>query len=266
MDFIAEPFGVMMKFLYENLAFGNYGIAIILFTLLTRIILFPLNLKQQKSLAMTQQLQPKIEELKLNYGDDREKFAIEQQKLYTKYGVNPAAGCLPMLIQFPLILAIYQIVQKPLTYILGMGSEKISELAKVVGSSDQLAINTFLGADGVDMTFLKIFDLGSSPSQCFQDDNLSRLWPLLLIPILATGTTYLTQWISSPNRKKKGKKEKKDQTQAMTGCMMKVMPLMTLYFAYILPAALGFYWFVGNLISLIQTIIMNKYFITKKEG
>lgn len=284
MDFIAEPFGVMMKFLYEYLAFGNYGIAIILFTLLTRIILFPLTLKQQKSMKMTQQLQPKLEELKLNYGDDREKFAIEQQKLYNKYGVNPMAGCLPMLIQFPLILAIYQIVRQPLTYIMGFSSEMLTKLGEIAGTItngtvDELATNSwFLGAsestlveagvsasDFINMNFLKIFDLGATPWQCISEKDWSLL-PLLFIPILATGTTYISQWITNPNRKKKGKKEVQDQTQAATNMMLKLMPLMTLYFAFVLPAALGFYWFIGNLLSLVQTIIMNKVFMKKKEG
>lgn len=295
MDFISEPFGVIMNFFYRYVAFENYGLAIILFTILTRIILFPLTLKQQKSMAMTQELQPKLKELSDNYGDDREKLSMEQQKLYQKYGVNPMAGCLPVLIQFPLIIAIYQIVRNPLQYISGLSSDVILKLGQAWQTAqgvaadklysaakavDQLAVNShFLSAsadtlsangvkssDFINMDFLGIFDLGATPWQALKDlfDGEFALAALILIPILATGTTYLSQWITSG--KKKNKKDVQDSTQQATNTMLKLMPLMTLYFAFVLPAALGFYWFIGNLLSLLQTVIMNKYFIKKKEG
>lgn len=280
MDFITEPFGVIMNFFYKYVAFENYGIAIILFTLLTRIILFPLTLKQQKSMAMTQALQPKLRELSANYGDDKEKLSMEQQKLYQKYGVNPMAGCLPMLIQFPLIIAIYQIVREPLTYIMSFGQEKILELGRAwqslnqvepgslytdAGLVDQLSVNSHFNF--INMDFLWIFDLGQTPwsalTAMFDNSDFSNA-ALILIPILATGTTYLSQWITSGN-KKKDKNAVQDESQKTMGCMMKFMPLMTLYFAFVLPAALGFYWFVGNVLSLLQTVLMNKYFVKKKE-
>lgn len=279
MDFITEPFGVIMNFFYKYVAFENYGVAIILFTLLTRIILFPLTLKQQKSMAMTQALQPKLRELSVNYGDDKEKLSMEQQKLYQKYGVNPMAGCLPMLIQFPLIIAIYQIVREPLTYIMNFGQDKILELGRAwqslnqvspdklytdVGLVDQLSVNSHF--DFINMDFLWVFDLGQTPWEALTRlfDGDFSLAALVLIPILATGTTYLSQWITSGN-KKKDKNAVQDESQKTMGCMMKVMPLMTLYFAFVLPAALGFYWFVGNVLSLLQTVLMNKYFVKKKE-
>ncbi|MBE7064609.1 MAG: YidC/Oxa1 family membrane protein insertase [Ruminococcaceae bacterium] len=295
MDFISEPFGVIMNFFYRYVAFENYGLSIILFTLLTRIILFPLTLKQQKSMAMTQDLQPKLKEISDNYGDDREKLSMEQQKLYQKYGVNPMAGCLPMLIQFPLIIAIYQIVRNPLQYISGLSSDVILKLGqawqtaqgiaadklyKAADAVDQLAVNShFLSAssetlaangvsagDFINMDFLGIFNLGATPWQALKNvfDGDFALAALILIPILATGTTYLSQWITTGMKKKK--KEVQDSTQQATNTMLKLMPLMTLYFAFVLPAALGFYWFIGNLLSLLQTIIMNKFFVKKKEG
>jgi len=296
MSFITEPLGVVMNFFYEFLAFENYGLAIILFTLLTRIILFPLTLKQQKSMLMTQELQPKLRELSENYGDDREKLSIEQQKLYQKYGVNPMAGCLPILIQFPLIIAIYKIVRNPLQYISGLSSEVILKLGqawqtvqgvasdklyKAADAVDQLNVNSFflsadaetLAANGVtsgdfiNMDFLGIFNLGETPWHALKNvfEGDFALAALILIPILATGTTYLSQWITTGMKKKK-KKDVQDNTQQATNMMLKLMPLVTLYFAFVLPAALGFYWFVGNLLSLLQTVLMNKFFIQKKEG
>ena len=122
MGFLAQPFGVVMKFLYEYLAFGNYGVAIILFTLFVRVLLFPLTLKQQKSMVLTQSLQPELEALKRSCGDDREMLMQEQQKLYTKYNINPMSGCLPMLIQLPILFALYYVVRQPIIYIMGVAS------------------------------------------------------------------------------------------------------------------------------------------------
>ncbi len=282
MDFLAEPFGVIMSFLFEHLAFGNYGIAIILFTLFVRVLLFPLTLKQQKSMVQTQALQPELEALRRSCGNDSQLLMQEQQKLYAKYNVNPMSGCLPMFIQLPILLVVYNIINQPLTYIAGMASEKIAELAKVAGVSSptmQLQINgIFLHSEEkiaeavakgievthesfVDMTFLKIFDLGIAPWECISTKNWSLL-PLLLIPILTLATQYLTQWLTQPKKKEK---KNDDPSMRSMNMMLKIMPLMTFFIAFTTPAGLGFYWTIGNLLSMLQTVLINKVFIKKKE-
>lgn len=95
-----------MKLIYDTIAFQSYGLTLIYFTIFVRILLFPLNLKQQKSLLRNQELQPEIEELRRLYKNDKEKLNEEQMKLYQKYNINPMAGCLPTLIQFPLIISL----------------------------------------------------------------------------------------------------------------------------------------------------------------
>ncbi len=277
MNFIAEPFGVIMSFLFEHLAFGNYGVAIILFTLFVRILLFPLTLKQQKSMVLTQALQPELEALKQSCGNDSQLLMQEQQKLYTKYNVNPMSGCLPMLIQLPVILVVYNIVNQPLTYIAGLASDTIAKLGEVAGVANanmQLQINSFflsnpakadgiVGADSfVNMTFLKIFNLGATPWDCFANKDW-KLLPIVLIPILTLVTQYLTQWITQP--KKKDKKKNEDPSMRSMNVMLKVMPLMTFFIAFSTPAGLGFYWTIGNLLSMVQTVLINKVFIKKKE-
>ena len=281
-----------MKFLYENLAFGNYGVAIILFTLFVRILLFPLNLKQQKSLILTQSLQPELDALKRSCGDDREMLMQEQQKLYAKYNVNPMAGCLPMLIQFPILIVVYNIIRQPLTYIAEFSSDVITKLGEIAGITGNMAeheISRFflnsanitpeisaqlseLGiktGDFVNMTFLKIFDLGIAPWQFFSGGKGGKLaWeyaPLLLIPIITLVTQYFLQWMTSPRRKKKDKNAEDPSMRSMN-VMMKVMPLMTFFIAFTTPAGLGFYWAIGNLLSVGQTALINKVFVKKKEG
>lgn len=292
MGFLAQPFGVVMKFLYEYLAFGNYGVAIILFTLFVRVLLFPLTLKQQKSLVLTQSLQPELEALKRSCGDDREMLMQEQQKLYTKYNINPMSGCLPMLIQFPILIVVYNIIRQPLTYIAEFSGDVIAKLGEIAGITGnnlaEHAISRFFldsanltpeitaqlselgikSGDFVNMTFLKIFDLGISPWQFFSGGANGKLaWeyaPLLLIPIITLVTQYFLQWMTSPRRKKD--KGAEDPSMRSMNLMMKVMPLMTFFIAFTTPAGLGFYWAIGNVLSVGQTALINKVFVKKKEG
>ena len=284
LDFIAEPFGVIMSFLYEYLAFENYGVAIILFTLFVRILLFPLTLKQQKSMLKTQALQPELEALRRSCGNDSQLLMQEQQKLYAKYDVNPMSGCLPMLIQLPILLAIYNIIRGPLVHIAGLSSEVIAKLGELAGYAEnaanyQIEINSKFLSDAtlvqqaveggiiesgdvfVNMTFLKIFNLGVSPWTCISNQDWSLL-PLILIPILTLATQYLMQRITQPRKKDK---KNEDPSMKSMNLMLKLMPLMTFYFAFITPAGLGFYWAIGNILSLLQTVLINKVFIKKKE-
>ena len=285
MDFLAKPFGVVMSFLFENLAFGNYGLAMILFTIFVRLLLFPLTLKQQKSMVMTQRIQPELEELRKSYGNDSQGLMEAQQKLYAKYNVNPMAGCLPMLIQLPIFLVVYRIISEPLIYISKLSADTVSALQKLftdkLGSGYvQIELNSLLHGNaeaiakaaesgiGVtsesffDMTFLKIFDLGVAPWQCISQKEW-QYWPLLLIPVVMLATQYIMQKISQPNKKKDKKNE--DPTMRSMNLMMKLMPIMTFVIAFMAPAGLGFYWTIGNLLSMLQTVVINKFFIKKEE-
>ncbi|MCR5056970.1 MAG: YidC/Oxa1 family membrane protein insertase [Clostridia bacterium] len=279
-NFLLQPFGLILQYIYKYLAFGNYGIAIILFTLFVKILLFPLTLKQQLSTIKTQALQPELAALKKTYGKDNQAYMQEQQKLYAKYGVNPMAGCLPTLLMFPVIIVVYQIIRGPLTFISGISSttlKSLSELAKAAGiATDELSINSWLLSTSgttdsaaqllgnsplVNMNFLGL-DLGIVPTKAFSSWSYV---PLLLIPVLVLVSQYVVQWFSSPTRGQKKDKGQKDPTQRGMGLMMKLMPIMTFVIALITPAALGFYWLVSNLLTLLQTYLINTFFIKKNE-
>ena len=175
MNFIAKPFGVLMEFIYNTLAFQNYGLAIIVFTLFVKILLLPLSIKQQRSMEQQQAIAPELEAIRNKYKNDSKKMQEEQMNLYSKYNISPTSGCLPMLIQLPLILIIYQIVRQPLTYIAGLSSTVIVRLRNLVTATglkvtDEIGINTYflnnidkIPSDIteetlVNMKFLKIFD------------------------------------------------------------------------------------------------------------
>lgn len=239
MSFIAEPFGVLIKYIYEYLSFHSYGVAIILFTLFTRMLLFPLNLSQQRSLDRQQALMPEIEALKRKYGNDQKRLQQEQQNLYMKYNINPMMGCLPLLLQFPILMALYTIIRNAETYI---GSE-------------------------VNKVFLGIFDLSKTPQwKVWSITDYKLYLPLIIFPILAFATTYISQMISM-KRSNAGKKSEdgKDAPNPMGGAM-KFMPFMTLIFGFMVPAGLALYWAVGNVLSILQTYLIRSVFSKKKEG
>ena len=193
MDFIAKPFGVLMRFIYETIAFENYGLAIIFFSIFVRLLLLPLNIKQQRSMERQQALMPEIEALKKQFKNDPKRLQEEQAQLYSRHQINPYSGCLPMLLQYPLIIVVYQIIRQPLTYIAGMTAEQIGGGTGII---DEIAINSSLGR--VNMNFLGIFDLGQTPRYDFWEwgADWKIFLPLLIIPILSLATAYLQQKIT----------------------------------------------------------------------
>lgn len=289
-DFIAKPFGVLMEFIYNTLAFENYGIAILIFTIIIKILLMPLQIKQQRSMIKTQEIQPELQELQRTYANDRNKLAEEQQKLYAKHNISMTAGCLPMLIQFPLIMALYQIIRQPLTYISGLSSDAISKIAETLEMSgqnsyiDELALNNALIKDSslldkvgewmsksdiINMNFLGIFDLGENPAFNPKTimDNPSLYVPLLFIPILSFVSAILFQKMSMARANKNNKKEeKKKEGMNMANGMMKVMPILSLVIAFTVPAGLGLYWTISNVLSIAQMALINRILAKQKEG
>ena len=240
MGFIAKPFGILIKYIYNYLAFDSYGLAIILFTIFARLLLFPLNLSQQRSMDKQQAIMPEIEALKKKYGNDKNRLQQEQQMLYSKYNINPMAGCLPLLLQFPLLMALYEIIRNAEVYI----------------------------CESVNKVFLGIFDLSITPEWKIWTLNKAdyKIYlPLLLFPIVAFVTTYISQMLSMKKNNKK-KDDKKDETPNPMNGMMKIMPFMTLIFGFMVPAGLALYWAVGNILSILQTYLIKNVFTKKKEG
>lgn len=282
-DFIAKPFGIVMEFIYNTLAFKNYGIAILIFTVVIKILLMPLQIKQQRSMVKQQEIQPELQELQKTYANDRAKLAEEQQKLYAKYNISMTAGCLPLLIQFPLIIALYQIIRQPLTYISGLSAGAVAKIAEVLKLNDELIINNALIKDSsllgqvsqwmdksdiINMNFLKIFDLGETPAFNPKTiiDNPSLYLPLLLIPILSGVSAILLQHMSMARVNGAKKKEEKKEGPNVANGMMKLMPIMSFVIAFTVPAGLGLYWTISNVLSIGQTVLINRIFAKQKEG
>ena len=135
---IVRPMGFIVELIYKLIP--NYGVALILFTIIVKLLILPLNLKSQKSMVKQQKLAPQLQELQRKYGNDKEKLNKEMMELYKANDANPASGCLPLLLQFPIIIGLFQVIQRPLSYILGINFNLPENINKVI-SLQQAVIN-----------------------------------------------------------------------------------------------------------------------------
>ncbi len=265
---ITTPMGYIISFIYSLVK--NYGITIILFTIAIKLIMLPLTIKQQKSMIAIQKLNPELEALRKKYANDQQRLSQETMKVYQKHGVSPTGGCLPLLIQFPIIIGLYQVVTRPLQYIMHMSTDAIQKVAEVLlaaGKIDKtvasqaikqsqitvaraMADNAALveeklgeAVSAINFDFFGL-DLALTPS--FSQVNL--LW---LIPILSALTAYLTSVVTT---KLSGSSQQSDQMKSMNI----MMPLMSGYFCFIMPTGVGLYWIMSNVIQLIQQVVLTK--------
>lgn len=141
---IVQPMGFIIEFIYNFIP--NYGVALILFTILIKLLILPLNLKSQRSMVKQQKLMPQIQELQRKYANDKEKLNKEMMELYQANGANPATGCLPLLLQFPIIIGLFQVIQKPLSYMLRVNFNAPENINKVIELQQIVANNPDLSA------------------------------------------------------------------------------------------------------------------------
>lgn len=266
--FITRPFGLVLMFIYNITQ--SYGVSIIIFTILTKLVVMPFTFKSKVSTQRTAALQPKLNEIKKKYKDDKQKINEETMKLYKKEGVSPTAGCLPMLITFPIMICLYYVVQQPLEFMMGLDTTQIAEIAEILGIVTDATSRTveitiadaiFHNYDAVahiseyivpiDFTFLGL-NLAETPS--FSEPSI--LW---VLPILSCASSYLFTKVS---QKLQGTSKQMEENPTMKS-MTLMGPLMSLWFGFILPATLGLYWVVGNITMIIQEIIVSK--IIKKR-
>ncbi len=284
MDIISGPFGKLLYFIYNQLSFRNYGLAIIIFTFIIKLVLLPLSIKQQKSTAKMSEIQPYIQEAQQRYKNDKEKLQQETMRIYKEHNYSPYSGCLPMLIQFPILISLFAVITKPLTFLLGKTPEVITQLGDfvktkvaVTAQHIEIQIMNFFNANPGELTqlsgvlskselinfdFLGI-NLGFTPT--YKPDLLfgvdSKIWlPLLIIPILAVGTTYLMSELTAAAARKGN-----PNAPAGSSTMKWIGPAITLIFSFQLPAGVGLYWLAGNVFQIAQQLIMNYFDKKKKE-
>jgi len=287
MGIISQLLGQILVFIYENLSFGSYGLAIILFTVFIKLLLLPLSIQQYKSSLKMQEMQPLIQEIQRKYKNDPQKQSEELMNLYKEHNFSPASGCLTSFIQLPIIVSLYYVIREPLTYMFNMTKDQIEALVNQLNQaanglpqintrSIYFQIEAALRSGKLDVVeelgFIK-FDLGKIPKLNFTEDVATYL-PLLLIPVLAIVATYFSSKMmmkrtqslrSSTNSKKSKNQSQDDMTAAMNKSMMWIAPVMTGIISFQAPAALGLYWLTSNVFQIIQEFIINKFIMKKKE-
>lgn len=287
-ELIGYPLGWIMWLLYQIT--HNYAWSIVFFTLITKILLFPLSVKQQKSTAAMTAFQPKLEKLKKQYANNQQKLQEEQMKLYAEEGINPMSSCLPLLIQFPLLYGIFDVVYRPIYHILRAGKPAITaatNIAREIFTKDGGKVPTYFEyrpeiyiikevqkdpsafaamneqfpgfVDKVADFNNKLFgivDLGDMPSLHPEVWNAAAII-LLIIPIMS-GVIQLGMTIYSQIRNKKMNPDAPNM--AGMNMMLYVMPLFSVWIAFRYPAGIGFYWTMSSLFSFVQSILLYKIY------
>ena len=277
-QFIGSVFGYIIYYGYKLT--GLYVIGLILFTVAVKVAMFPLSVKQQKSMAKQARLAPKLKEIQERCGNDRERYNQETMALYQREGTSPTSGCLPLLIQFPIIIGLYEAIRSPLTCVLHMGKEAVNKLLEItqvaestnyykqiemiksfnsLSDSQMSKINAMISDNLMTQGNLEdIQTLANGGFNCFGLDLLGVPeffnW-LLLIPVLCFVSSMFMSFYTN----------KTSSSAQNSGVMMKwgmplFMSFFTSYIAYTVPGAVGFYWFLSNVVSILQSVVLNKFY------
>ena len=230
MDLITFPLGRLLKFIFEVV--GHYGYSIIIFTVVTKILLLPINIKQTESTRKTNEISPKMKELQEKYKNDKEKLNAKLLELYKEHNYNPASGCLPALIQMPIVFALFYVIQQPVKYVFG-SPEVFNNISK------SLWWIADLGKPETASTILRIGTYG-----------------LPFLAVLSGLTTYFQMKMIQP------KTGNQDPSSKM---MTNAMPVLFAWIALTVPAGLALYWTVGNVFSIVQQYFMIKPLPASKE-
>ena len=284
-DFITKPFGWLILVLYQFTT--NYGLAVILFALIVKGILLPFQMKSKRSMMRTSRLQPRMKELEKKHGANKQKYNEEVQKLYKEEKINPMSGCLWSLLPFPIILALFSAISSPLTIMMNVpkalldpGGAIYNLLEKMGGpiaKANYLQIHqaefiskpenfsafhqVSANLSQIDYNFLGM-KLGENPQLTFLwSTNWSdiNVWGpgllLFLLPFVSGILAFFSSKISMQMNPSGNA-----QQQSSTKTMMLMMPLISVYFAFIMPGAIGVYIISSTLFAMIQDIILTKHY------
>ncbi len=279
MGAIANLFGYVLNFLYNFC--NNYGLAIIIFSVILRVILIPITVSQQKTMKKNAKMQEKLKEIQFKYKNNPEKLNQETIDLYKKEKMNPFSGCLSSILQIIIILSVFWLVSKPLTYMKKVDTDVINgyieeiknEDGKTASYPEIQVIQRRANQDervNINMNFLGL-DLSKVPSQNFKDPTV------YIIPVLYVVTSFISIKITNASQNKLTKKNAKEgeektaedeameSMQAMNNSMTYMVPIMSISIAFIAPLGLALYWLISNVLIIVERMVINKIFEEKDE-
>ena len=283
MQFIMKIFGWPLGFLMLGcymITGNNYALAITVFTYATKLALLPLSIKQQKEQAKMAIFQPKLKRIQEKYGNNKERYNEEIQKLYTEEGYNPMSGCLPSLIQFPILFGVIDVVYKPIYHIFRVSNAVINEMMEVASAAghafeahsyyNQIKLLKIIQEETelfhsfdqeiigkiaeFDMTLFGL-DLGVVPQfKLFYEGGFN--WYLVLPILCGVFQLAMTFYMQKSNPSQQG--------GGAMNIMLYTMPLMSVYIGFVVPAAAGFYWTLSAVAQFIQSFFFN-IFLNPKD-
>lgn len=297
-QFFANIFGYLLAFIYGFI--NNYGLAIIVFTIVIKILFIPFSVKQQKTMKKTAKIQEKMKIIQFKYKNNPEKMNQEMMELYKTEKMSPFSGCLTAIIQIILLFSIFYLVRSPLTYMQNIPEEnmnhyitQLQENGKSVSTAypeidiireyeflkEQNPEDAYIDRANLEMNFLGL-DLSKVPQQNMAD------FTVYIIPVLYIISSFISIKLSTSMQQNNQKKEKqtttidgttgkelvpeeeKNEMDALmqTNKMMSwFMPLMSLSVAIIAPLGLALYWLTNNILMIIERLILNKVIKTEEE-
>ena len=287
--YICMPFAALVRLFY-NLT-GSYGLSIILFTIVIKLIMLPFQMKSKRNMVRMNRMSGKMNEIRKKYANNQAKANEEIQKLYQEEGVNPMGGCLWTMIPLPILIALYSILRQPITHFMSIKKDVALSLIDKVAAAGadisaiatikdgvteftpygQIALVKLINEDlpqvaegiekwfHIDFNFIGL-DLTRHPWDAVKAFEPSwAVIGLILIPILAGGFQLLMTIMTMKQTAQQGNAA--GQTQGM----MYMMCLFSVYIAFIMPASLGIYWIAQTVFSMIQEFFMNKFYNQKIE-
>lgn len=277
-SFFANTFGYFLNFLYNNL--GNFGLAMIVFSIIVKLVLLPITIKQQKTMKKTAKVQQKLKEIQDKYKNNPEKLNQETIELYKRENMSPFSGCLGAILQIILLFSVFYLVRSPLTYMKKVDNNlieqykiEIEEENSTNNAYPEISIIKQKGNQDekvyINMNFLGL-DLSGVPIKDSSDIKV------FIIPALYVITTFFSMKLNSSINNKKDKNalitDGKEQTkedvspnpmEQANKNMMYIMPIMSISIALVAPLGLALYWLVNNILMIIERLVLNK--VIKEE-
>lgn len=284
---LANIFGYLLEFLYNTI--NNYGLAIILFTVIIKLLLLPLSIKQQRTMKKSSELQEKMKTIQFKYKNDPEKMNQEIMNLYKTENMSPFSGCITAIVQFLLLLSIFYLVRSPLTFMEKVPSENINNYISQLQEDGRSISNVYPEIDlireynwlkeknpedaNVDKLNLKMNFLGLDLSKIPQQNMTD--YTVYIIPILYILSSFISIKMTTAKQAKMSQENKKSVIDAETGEEVKeenemdtimqtnkmmswMMPIMSISIAFVAPLGLALYWLINNLLMIAERIILDK--------
>ncbi len=275
-SFFANIFGYVLNWFYGFV--GNYGLAIILFSVVLKLIMLPISIKQQKTMKKSAKIQEKLRVLQDKYKNNPEKLNQETLELYKTEKMSPFSGCFSAIAQILILFAVFYLVRSPLTYMKKVDTELINQYTTEIKEGEdgknttypEIAVIKQKGGEDervyINMEFLGL-DLSSVPTQSLND------WRVYIIPALYVLTSFVSMRMTTAMQtKKKDKNTESTETNELDAVaqanksMSYIMPIMSVSIAIIAPLGLALYWLISNLLMIVERLILNKFLKNEEEA